>query len=813
MTTIIIKRDLAGISKPEIHNLSGSVNVLDWLCDNMEQDANGLHCQFLLNEKELCNTWDFEPDDCNQKLDINIGEFDSFIVIVRPQGVDPISWLYIAIVAVVAAVATTLLMPKPELPANDDAGSQNNQLNQASNGYGLRKAIPDISGQVVSFPTFAQRPYFYYENNLRIWEEVFYIGVGYHSFEPPKEGDTSFDIIEDYSYTVSQPNEHPTQLTSVNINPSTQDVDLSADDEQIRVANADGKAVLADGTVILDNTSMTYLALEIGTSVNLKLNLSNTFGSVNIDADFIVSSVSTDRFTVTPPSWDEDYDITLGEVTNNDFPPIHPSYVIGEAEHIWVSLKMPQGIRSDGGDALTIRAEIFAEQLDANDVPTGVNFTKEVSFTGKTQTAQYQTFRLDNTDGLTGIHKYRVRPKKLNSDLGGSALDLLTLEYVAAVKFYTPNFGNITLLSTTRRSSQRVNQGASEKVNLLVTRRLRIYDNVTGVYGTDYVATRRFCDYVFYLLHERMNVPISDINTDELYGITDSLTNEQLGYFDFTFDDKNVSARERLEITCNAARTRYWNEGLLWSFVREEAKPVKTLTFNRRNLKSASASYVQKFSLPMDKDGVSLKYVDSVKNVEKTIYKRIVNNAILDGESINPIEITLAGCRNLTQAQNRLNLEIRRLLYQRCKVTDTALADAQMIRTGERCDWVDIYDGDIFDGEVLSVSSNQYLTSERFVPAYGIEYWVYITDADGYPSNSVRAYPRTDGNIFGFMADGLVGVFLADNTVQLGSKYVIASNNDLDASAFTLIGRGRPNEKGECSIELGEYTDLMFEDD
>ena len=804
MTTITIKRDLAGISKPEIHNLSGSINLLDWLCDNMEQDANGLHCQFLLNEKELCNTWDFEPDDCNQKLDINIGEFDSFVVIVRPQGIEPITWLYIAIVAVVAAVATTLLMPKPELPDDDDAGSKNNQLNQASNGYGLRKAIPDIAGQVVSFPTFAQRPYFYYENNLRIWEEVFYIGAGYYDFETPKEGDTSFDIIEDYSYTVSQPNEHPTQLTSVNINPSTQDVDLSADDEQSRFLDLAGRELKADGTIILDETSIEYLRLEIGARVILYL------GQFRY---YTVTSVSTDRFIVSPSPTKNDITLKSGAVSNNDFTPIHPSYVIGEAEHIWVSLKMPQGIRSDSGGVLTIRAEIFAEQLDANDVPTGITFTKEVSFTGKTQTAQYQTFRLDNTDGLTGLHKYRVRPKKLNSDLGGSALDLLTLEYVAAVKFYTPNFGNIALLSTTRRSSQRVNQGASEKVNLLVTRRLRIYNHVTGVYGADYVATRRFCDYVFYLLHERMCVPISDINTDELFGITDSLTDEQLGYFDFTFDDKNVSARERLEVTCNAARTRYWNEGLLWSFVREEAKPFKTLTFNRRNLKAASASYVQKFSLPMDKDGVSLKYVDPVKNVEKTIYKRIVNNAILDGESINPIEITLAGCRNLTQAQNRLNLEIRRLLYQRCKVADTALADAQMIRTGERCDWVDIYDGDIFDGEVLSVSSNQYLTSERFVPAAGVEYWVYITDADGYPSNSVRAYPRTDGNIFGFMADGLVGVFLADNTVQLGSKYVIASNNDLDASAFTLIGRGRPNEKGECSIELGEYTDLMFEDD
>jgi hypothetical protein len=144
---------------------------------------------------------------------------------------------------------------------------------------------------------------------------------------------------------------------------------------------------------------------------------------------------------------------------------------------------------------------------------------------------------------------------------------------------------------------------------------------------------------------------------------------------------------------------------------------------------------------------------------------------------------------------------------------DTALDDALYVQKGARIDWVDMYDGDIFDGEILDVSGSVYSTSERFTPKDGVEYWVYVTDNDGNTSNSVRAYPRGGGNLFGFTASGLTGVYLPSGGQQLGSRYVIASNSDLDASTFILDGRGRPNENRECEITLIEYNRAMYEMD
>ena len=79
-------------------------------------------------------------------------------------------------------------------------------------------------------------------------------------------------------------------------------------------------------------------------------------------------------------------------------------------------------------------------------------------------------------------------------------------------------------------------------------------------------------------------MPIARINTDELFSIQSNLSDQQLGYFDYTFDDGNVGLKKALKHAAMRQGCATWNEGLLWSFVREEAKPVKSLMFNRRNL-------------------------------------------------------------------------------------------------------------------------------------------------------------------------------------------------------------------------------------
>ena len=817
MSQIIYVKDPSNIAGSERFEFDGQINLLNWLDSNLPQNNDDLHCAVMLNGKQLCNTWYFTKEQCELACNISVGAFDTVTVVSRPQGVEIGLGTILAITAVAAIAVTVILKPKiPRINPDNISGqsSSNNQLNASSNSYRPGEAIPDIAGRVVSYPDFLQPSYYEYDGSgRRVFTEYFCIGVGQYELNGPvKEGESSFDDLLDYSYEPLPPGSHPTSLFRIVRNESSQDVDILSSDQQTRTINvSSGTVNETTGAILIGSQQIDDLELSPGDSVKISLTCDDGGTPFVIDGTYTIDTVGSTSFTVATNDWVSSGTIVSGTISNLAFVFDSPWYTLSGSliEQIWVHLKMPTGIRKGDGTDASVTATIVAELLDGAGLPTGTTYSIGAEFFGNTQSPQYATFKLTSADGLAP-GSYRVRVTRITSYLGDSSLDLLTLDGIDAVTSYTPAWGDITALKVIRASRQRVNRGGSSKVNVEVTRKLRVYDNNAGIYGAAYIATRRFCDYAFYMMHELAGVDIEDINTDELYGIADSLSDAHLGYFDFTFDEYNTSFSERLLTCCNAARVKYWNEGATYSFVRDEEKPVKTVLFNRRNLKSASSRYVQRFQLPSSTDGVSIKYVNPDTNSEKVISKRISAGAIVDGIGANQEEIELLGCRNDAQALNRLNLEIRKLFYQNVIVNDVALNDAQLIRFGERCDWVDIYDGDIFDGEIVSVSGDVYTTSERFEPVGGVTYYVYLTDAGGNVSNSVICTARADGNIFGFEASGLTGAYVKSGLVQSGSRYLIASNQDIDASSFLLVSRSSPNQDGECEIELAEYNPLIY---
>ena len=814
MANIVVYRDPAGIKQPEVYRLKGEASLAEWMLENVVDGSRGLHCQITLNGREIVNTETMQVDECCKATAIKIGLFDNLTIRFRPQGADPFTLAIIAVVAIGAAALTIALAPKPKTPGQvDTEGSQgNNQLNSSSNSFRPRQAIPDIAGQVVSYPDFIQPSYFEYQNGQRVFTELFCIGVGRYLVEEIKEGDSLISGIQGYESEIYEPGDTVPELLNVRTVQSSVDLDLLSASQQTRTVNIEGQgSVFTPNQYSVPNTIIENLELSPGSSVTIDINYNDGEGNpLTISGTFEVDTVGAGFFTTVESSVVGDGSGLFGLITNNDFQFVSPWFTLeGDAiDEVRFHLVMPQGIRKGDGTDGTVTATLEVQEIDANGDPIGTAIQRGASFTGNTQSPQRQTFRIGSSDGLTPT-RYRARATRITPSLGDNALDLLTLEGIDSVTPYTADFGNVTLLQVIRRSNQRVNRGSSTKINAKVTRKLQTFTS-----GADYIATRSFADYVYYLLSTKAGIPNEQINTDELFAIYDGLSDEQLGYFDYTFDDGNISLRERVETACNVARVRYWNEGLLWSFVREEAKPFKSLMFSRRNLAPAASSYTQKFRRPSDYDSVTIIYVDPAKNADKRVSRQINSSGnVVAGTGIRPLEINLPGCRNDLQALNRCELEVRRLIYQSVKVNDTALIDGQLARIGMRVDWVDQYDMDMFDGELLGVSTNQYTTSERFTPEPGVEYWVYVTTESGQPSNSVRAYPRADGNIFGFQADGLTGAFIANGVVQSGSRYFISSVDDAAASTFTCIGRGRPNERGECTIELAEYNDLMFSAD
>lgn len=795
MPLIVVHKDLAQIHKGELNYVDSGTILVNWLADNV--DASSVGATVWLNGQEIADS--DKHDNFQERLQIKLYTDDDRVdVFLRPRGVDPFSLLLYAGIALVSAVVVSALIPKPEIPG--DAGkrseSPNNQLQAATNQFRVRQAIPDISGRVRSYPDFIQSSYYEYVNNLKIVKEIFCIGVGRYDVDDVKTGETLIDSITGSSYIIHPPGSLPSQLLDVR---SSNEIDgqvlIASDDPSVSYS---GTALISATGEITAHSVVENLSLSVGMVLDITFNGQDGEGTPYnlVWNDVTVTSVNPpDKFTTTENvSVDLSGDITI---TVSEATELIKTVLQGDAiEEIWFNIVAPRGIRSENGDALSINVIIAAYEVDANGVRTGVNnYTENVSISANSLDAQYRTFK------LTGLvpSRYEVLAARVTPSQPEGAIDEIKWESVFSVTSYSgANFGDVTLLEVERRATLQPLASGQSKINCMAQRKL-----ITPTSGGAYVATRSFADYVWYMLTELSGVPADEISSD-LFSIYNSLSDPQLGYFDFTFDDKDVGLRERVEAACNVARVRYYN-GIepAWNFIRDEEQSVVSAMFNRRNIVPAASSQTFKFRRTADHDSVVVRYVDPDSNTEAEVSRKWSAGVISAGVGLRPLEIDLAGCRNVVQATNRANREIGRLVYERRQVQDTFMSDALFIGLGEVIMWADPNDSEIFSGEILGVNGNDYDTSERFVPVSGVTYYVYVTDNEGNVSNQVPVTARSDTQ-FGFTAVGLTGVYLAAGEIQLGSRYFIAADGKL--TKFRITSVGRPDERNNVPVEMTIYA-------
>jgi hypothetical protein len=319
---------------------------------------------------------------------------------------------------------------------------------------------------------------------------------------------------------------------------------------------------------------------------------------------------------------------------------------------------------------------------------------------------------------------------------------------------------------------------------------------------------------VLYQLNVSAGRPLDEIDLASLFAIQDGLSDEQLGRFDFTLDDQDISLGVRVQTMCNAARVGVYRDGQIWRFFRDEIRGARTALFNRRNIASGD-NQKQNIRLhrPKDFDSVALRFTDPVTNKRAEIKRRIdtVADVIVEGQTgSRPSRIDLAGCRNILQATDRANLEVRKILRQRFTVSDRVLSDGMLVDLGDRVGWSDIYDGDISEGEIRTISGNDYTTSERLdeLPAGALV--AIITDSTGVTLGPVSAtVTGTKGFAANFTGTGIVS---DGSTIQAGSRYLIGVVGDIDASDWTVASK-KPDNDGRVMIDLAQYDERIYEKD
>jgi len=208
---LIIQRDPTGASGSDVYDLMLDKTIQENIEERLE---SGFDCTLWLNGVLIEN-----PADCVE-LERLATVLDDVRIQMRPEGIDPISWLIVG-ASLLASAASFFLLPKPSIPNDMGAGkdSPNNRLVGQTNLARLYQAIPDIYGRVRVYPDLIQQSVTEYINNVKNVTEWVCVGLGRYTLEEWRYSETLLGDITGSSYEAFYPvgGEYPEQgVTTVN---------------------------------------------------------------------------------------------------------------------------------------------------------------------------------------------------------------------------------------------------------------------------------------------------------------------------------------------------------------------------------------------------------------------------------------------------------------------------------------------------------------------------------------------------------------------------------------------------------------------
>lgn len=798
----------------------------DWLTANGEN----LHSDLLI----IRNGIKLVDDD---ELAFELSELDAVQIFDQPKGI--ISDILSPIFKVVGAVFS-FLAPKPAIAntGGNTVDSPNNSLTGQTNTARVYKAKPDIYGQVRSFPDLIQESLFEYvrqsdsDGGLKYVTEWMCVGIGKYGYESVRYSESSLGSMAGAEYQFYQPGEI---IPIINEGYSFDDVDGQEipgpnESDSFPIESASANTVIsgmyAGGQIamkIVKQADFDYfmgLVLPHAVTFTINVTYNTASGSVTTDATFsgvLISAVETnDGAVIDPVHW---YTFTMSQLSgaadipagatintttfilnDNEALVVGPFFSPVESEELWLHTQSSLG----GGDYTDWTVTIWKIDDNYIQIPgTQQTFTYHQGTPHKSDSEVF--YRTDKIRPIGGFGKYAINFQRTNNSSDHS---ILKVEEIHAINIRTNILHQTdTLVRVKVRATENALGSRERKYNAIVTRHTISYNMNTQAVDYTLRPSRSFADAVAHTWLIIGEQPESSIDLYGLYSIAESLPDERLGYFNYTFDDENDSLGDRVQAICNAASVvAYWDDGVL-TFTRDQRVDYPSAVFNRANMKTDEYKITYEANLPGGYDGVQVSYVHPATNTKTYINYRVLNGAIVDQEAQNPNKLEIVGFRNEYQARDRALRETKRLIYSRVKMNAKVFEDG-IIQVGSVIQMPDIYDINQQQGYITGRAGNNFDTSEPIT--FTGSMYVLVTDSLGNPTLRYPATPRTDTK-YGFTAaipNVQLNIWNGD-TIQLPSRYLIATLEELDSQLWT-VNSIKPNSDNTVSLTVSEYSDAIY---
>lgn len=822
MLTII--NDPAGITGRQQFALDHSISLQDNIARYMD---GGAGCELRINGVVIDPLTDPRMDETPSVL-------DSVVVVRRPEGFDPITWM---IIIAVATFAVTYAM-MPEMPDTGTVGkdSPNNRLTGQSNVARTYQAIPDVYGYRRVWPDMIQPSTIEYIDQLKYVTEWLCVSRGKGTISDVQYAETPIGDIDGSSYEVFEPvaaSGYPEFGAT-----TLQDVyEAFASDEvngQELAYPAPFPQITSSGTLTAVSGATTYTVTmpddpsldhlkSVSPSGTARVlitydPLQTIFGGILESMGFPVGvtqsvlsySVSGGNatFTFSSSAWAENF--TNEPATFSITPVGFSDTTVGPftlpvaADRIWWNTVFMRGLKG----SVTVRAEWWKVDSGGSEI-AGTRQSRDDAYADDTFDQRFYTTKVTPS---AGNGRYRIQFTRISEKQGDQGVDVAKLEEVYAVRHYpTKVLPGVTVLRVTTKATLAATGFSDRKFNLRWQRHVRTLTSDT------LSASRNFARSMAHIWTIAGN-DISGLDTDALQTInTEHGETSPLLRFDGSLDDADMSLGERLQYVANTARCVVWRDGTKWTATRDQARAYPELQLDYRNLAASGESAISYAAhLPASNDGVEVEYVDEVTQAKKSYVRlNISSGAPVAGVSDNPRKVKLQGCTTLAQAENRAQLEARRLIYQRVSVSDTALADAGGLGIGALVRWIDPNDfaGDdgLQAGEVLAISGNIITPSETIDWKGQTSGRIMFTGQDGKQVGTTQVcYPFGDGVEVAALP---AGVYVADGARQLGSRYAFAvglTQAEIEAAGLYTVTEIRPSADGTVSLSLAQYDQRIY---
>lgn len=292
-----------------------------------------------------------------------------------------------------------------------------------------------------------------------------------------------------------------------------------------------------------------------------------------------------------------------------------------------------------GLDARTVTFKIEAQAINDLGIATGPWFTlQDINITAATSTPQRYSYRYDVAQARYQVRVTRTSPKDTSSRVGNDLNWVGLRAYIPG----TQQYGNVTMVAMRMRASNSLTEQSSRKVNMVVTRKLPIWNGAAWSAPT---RTRSIAWAFADICRAKYGANYADnrIDLSKLVSL-DATWSARGDTFNGAYDSASTFW-EALTLCAKAGRAKPYIQNGIIHIVRDEPRTLPVAMFNMQNIVAGSMSV--QYLMPTDEtaDAIEVQYWN-----EEIWGWDFIDCAFPDSISAKPAKVQIFGVTNRAQA-------------------------------------------------------------------------------------------------------------------------------------------------------------------